>query len=453
MGQQSLYEVLGVEPTASTEAIKTTYRKLAKRYHPDTHPDHPEYEEILKEITAAYAVLGNPIKRAEYELRGAPGGDPPQPEPADEWEPSPEKLRDIYGLNEAERDKEIERLCSLHPHLRQFFEDRPPPPRFKPSDDYIAEFRLKDKAGRLGEMERQCARHPHLREWFADLEAQCERADEEISRKIERERARTALYEYERTFLAGAAFGSLGGAIGLVVGFLPAWIIAGVVGVFSGGWARDVERNQAAFGSEAGWFWLLWIGCGLVGASLFFAAQFNERWLESESRDLIWTRIKGLLIAGPCVVAIITMISLRAGEMSRTADQLAAVVQKKRSPSIVVEAKPLRIRAVTVDGLLVNANTFAGRDRAIANRFPLFAVEYGDAHPGDRISISLTRANSETTRTGESIGYCQSDPLSPRGQWTCRWDRSLEPGYYVFDVLVNGQYANAYYFALAEPRQ
>ena len=58
MNSQSLYEVLGVEPTASTEAIKTAYRELAKRYHPDTHPGHPEYEEVLKDITSAYGVLG-----------------------------------------------------------------------------------------------------------------------------------------------------------------------------------------------------------------------------------------------------------------------------------------------------------------------------------------------------------------------------------------------------------
>jgi curved DNA-binding protein CbpA len=96
MSGQSLYEVLGVEPTASTETIKTTYRALAKRYHPDTHPDRPEYAEILKAITAAYSILGNQIKRAAYDLRTASGGDTPQPEPADEWEPSAEELRNIY---------------------------------------------------------------------------------------------------------------------------------------------------------------------------------------------------------------------------------------------------------------------------------------------------------------------------------------------------------------------
>ena len=454
MSGQSLYEILGVLPSAPNETIKKVYRELAKRYHPDAHQGRPEYEELLKEITAAYAVLGNQLKRAAYDLRLASGAAESQSEPEDLWEPSPEELRNIYALDEEERYKEIERLCKLHPHLETFFEDRPPPPRFKPSGAYVSEFRQRERAWRLSEIERQCARHPHLRQWFADLEAQCEHAEEEQARLRVRERERAAQYENERAVLAGVAFASLGGAGALFVAFVPVWIIAGIIGVFAGGWSSNVETNQAAFRSEANWFWLLWIGCGLTGAGLFFAAQVQERWLESKSRDITWTRVKGLLIAGPCIIAIVTMISLRAEEMSRTAGRLDALVQKKQSGGIVVvEAKPLRIRAVTVDDRSLNANAFAQPGRAIANRFPLFAIEYDGEHPGDRISISLTRANSEATRAGESRGHCQSDRLPPYGQWKCQWKSSLEPGYYVFDVLVNCQYRNAYYFALVEARQ
>jgi hypothetical protein len=331
MTGQSLYELLGVQPTAPTESIKNAYRTLAKRYHPDTHPGHPEYEELLKEITAAYAVLRNPVRRAAYDLGTASNVDDAQDEPKDEWEPSPEELRDIYALDEQERAKEIERLCALHPYLRQFFEDRPPPPRFMPSDAYISAFRQHGREWRLEEIERQCARHPHLRQWFVDLEAQCERAEEERARTIEHERARTAQYEKERALLATIAFASLGGAVALFVAFVPVWIVAGVVGVFSGGWSGDVERNQAAFQSEAGWFWFLWIVCGLAGAAFLGLGQLTERWLESPSNDLTWTRVKGFLIAVPCIVAIITMISMRAEDMSRTADSLAARVQLART--------------------------------------------------------------------------------------------------------------------------
>lgn len=454
MQGQTFYEVLGVERTASRDAIRTAYRALAKRYHPDAHPDHPEYEEILKGITGAYAVLSNELKRAKYDLGLASGTDSAPLEPEDLWEPSPEELRDIYALDEEARTKEIERLCGLHPHLRQFFENRPPPPRFKPSDTYVAEFRSKDKAWRLSEIERQCARHPHLRAWFGDLAADCERAEEEHARRIERERARAEQYEAERPLLALAAFSALGGALGLFVGFLPAWIIGGVVGVFSGEWSADVERHQAAFRSESSWFWFLWISCGLVGAAFLGIGQLSERWLESPSRDLTWTRVKALLIAVPCIVAITTMISMRSAEMSRTADHRDAVVQKKRAPVVVVETKPLRITAVAVDGLQLRPNSPPDVAKFTSNRLPLFAVDYDNAHPGDRMSIHLVRTfGSYVSSSGESVGDCGSDPLASHGRWTCQWSRSLEPGYYLFDVRVNGQYANAYYFVLAEARQ
>ncbi len=228
MPEQSFYEVLGVERTASRDAIRTAYRDLAKRYHPDAHPDHPEYEEILKTITAAYGILGNEVKRAAYDLGLSPVANDTQSEPEDLWEPSPGELRDIYALDEAARAREIERLCGLHPHLRQFFDNRPPPPRFRPSDTYVAEFRLKDRAWRLSEIDRQCVRHPHLREWFSDLETQCERAEEEREREIGRQRARSEQYESERMLFAGAAFGSLGGMVGLMVGFIPAYIVGTV---------------------------------------------------------------------------------------------------------------------------------------------------------------------------------------------------------------------------------
>ena len=60
------YKVLGVDKKASQDQIKTAYRKLARRYHPDTNKE-PGAEERFKEISEAYDVLGDPEKRKKYD--------------------------------------------------------------------------------------------------------------------------------------------------------------------------------------------------------------------------------------------------------------------------------------------------------------------------------------------------------------------------------------------------
>ncbi len=67
---KDLYETLGVAKTASQDEIKQTYRKLARKFHPDKNPDDKAAEERFKEIQGAYDVLGDPEKRAEYDQRG-----------------------------------------------------------------------------------------------------------------------------------------------------------------------------------------------------------------------------------------------------------------------------------------------------------------------------------------------------------------------------------------------
>ena len=61
------YEILGVQKTDSDAAIRSAYRKLAKRFHPDVNPGKPEAAERFKEISAAYDLLGDKDKRARYD--------------------------------------------------------------------------------------------------------------------------------------------------------------------------------------------------------------------------------------------------------------------------------------------------------------------------------------------------------------------------------------------------
>lgn len=68
--KRDYYEVLGVSKTASDDEIKKAFRKTAKKYHPDMHPDDKECEEKFKECQEAYAVLSDPDKRRQYDQFG-----------------------------------------------------------------------------------------------------------------------------------------------------------------------------------------------------------------------------------------------------------------------------------------------------------------------------------------------------------------------------------------------
>lgn len=80
MSSPDPYATLGVARSASPDEIKSAYRKLARQYHPDVNPGNPEAEEKFKEISQAYAIIGDPEKKARFdqfgtvEDQGFPGG-------------------------------------------------------------------------------------------------------------------------------------------------------------------------------------------------------------------------------------------------------------------------------------------------------------------------------------------------------------------------------------------
>ena len=71
--KRDFYEVLGVDRQASAREVKSAYRKLAVKYHPDRNQGDKEAEARFKEAAEAYAVLSDADKRARYDRFGHQG--------------------------------------------------------------------------------------------------------------------------------------------------------------------------------------------------------------------------------------------------------------------------------------------------------------------------------------------------------------------------------------------
>ncbi len=64
------YKILGIEKTATTKEIKSAYRKLARKYHPDLNPDNKDANKNFQQINEANEVLSDPEKRKKYDEHG-----------------------------------------------------------------------------------------------------------------------------------------------------------------------------------------------------------------------------------------------------------------------------------------------------------------------------------------------------------------------------------------------
>jgi curved DNA-binding protein CbpA len=66
--EKTHYEILGLAPDSTPEQVKKRFRELARKYHPDVNPDHPETTQLFLRINEAYEVLRDPSRRASYDL-------------------------------------------------------------------------------------------------------------------------------------------------------------------------------------------------------------------------------------------------------------------------------------------------------------------------------------------------------------------------------------------------
>lgn len=79
MPNKDPYEVLGVSRTASADEIKSAYRRLARRFHPDVNPNDPTAEEKFKEVGEAYSILSDPERKQRFDQFGSTDDQPMDP--------------------------------------------------------------------------------------------------------------------------------------------------------------------------------------------------------------------------------------------------------------------------------------------------------------------------------------------------------------------------------------
>lgn len=91
MAGKDYYQILGLSRNASEKEMKQTYRRLARKHHPDLNPGDKSAEEKFKEINAAYEVLSDPEKRKKYDQFG------------DQWEYA-EQFAESGGRGRVRRD-------------------------------------------------------------------------------------------------------------------------------------------------------------------------------------------------------------------------------------------------------------------------------------------------------------------------------------------------------------
>lgn len=75
------YQILGIKNDATDAELKKAYRALAKKYHPDHHPDDLNAQKKIQEINDAYSVLGDPEKRKKYDAEQISSGTKGQKRP------------------------------------------------------------------------------------------------------------------------------------------------------------------------------------------------------------------------------------------------------------------------------------------------------------------------------------------------------------------------------------
>ena len=124
MDYKDYYQILGVDKNASQEEIKKSYRKLARKHHPDVNPGDPSAEDRFKEINEAYEVLSDADKRRKFEQFGSQwqqyerAGGQPEDFNWNQWGAQPGTAQTYQGVN----PEDLEEMFGGRAGFSDFFE-------------------------------------------------------------------------------------------------------------------------------------------------------------------------------------------------------------------------------------------------------------------------------------------------------------------------------------------
>jgi hypothetical protein len=226
----------------------------------------------------------------------------------------------------------------------------------------------------------------------------------------ERERNYQQTY-YRYALLTGCSMGALGG---LAVGFVPSWIVSGIVG-----WFRGLESGW-------NWFLLFMLASASAGALIAHANGFAARWVASTNRDPGETKTIGLLISIPSLLVCLALglywivQAINAPERARMVQQFNASM-----PSSFV-------RRVVIARDIANGVPVGAGSQFVGPTPIVFYLEYQNATPDYALEVWLVNA-----RNDQIISTCKPESaLSTSGNWSCNWGL-LQPGTYFFEPSVH----------------
>lgn len=124
--QPDWYEILQVHPKAEPEVIKGAYKRLSHKYHPD-HNQNPDENKRMKDINAAWEVLGNPNERAAYDARRQRRQEAAQREQEARWraeevkkaQEAQRRQEEILREQKAQRQREVDEKLRMQAEERQ----------------------------------------------------------------------------------------------------------------------------------------------------------------------------------------------------------------------------------------------------------------------------------------------------------------------------------------------